>query len=156
MVAFGQVDRTGFRLEGPDWRFTQKAYNKPKEHGSSPSNIIDHGYPMGAINLAGQTPIILVNDGPSMGGFINPYTVPSAAFWKLGQAKPGERFHFKLVSIDEAQIMAMTALCTPEILPTHSTKEKTPSWQRNGFWRLFRASFSATFTGRGSVQGSWR
>jgi 5-oxoprolinase (ATP-hydrolysing) subunit C len=99
-------DRTGFRLEGPEWTFAEKAYNKPKEHGSLPSNIIDHGYPMGAINLAGQTPIILVNDGPSMGGFINPYTVPSAAFWKLGQAKPGEQLHFKLVGVEEAQRMA--------------------------------------------------
>lgn len=99
-------DRTGFRLEGPEWTFAEKAYNKPKEHGSLPSNIIDHGYPLGAINLAGQTPIILVNDGPSMGGFINPYTVPSAAFWKLGQARPGEHFHFSLVSVEEAQRMA--------------------------------------------------
>lgn len=106
-------DRTGFRLQGPEWTFTEKAYNKAKEHGSLPSNIIDHGYPMGAINLAGQTPIILVNDGPSMGGFINPYTVPSAAFWKLGQAKPGEVFNFKLVSVDAAQDLAarITALC---------------------------------------------
>ncbi len=100
-------DRTGFRLEGPEWTFAPKAYDKPKEHGSLPSNIIDHGYPMGAINLAGQTPIILVNDGPSMGGFINPYTVPSAAFWKLGQAKPGEQLHFRLVSVQEAQRMAV-------------------------------------------------
>ena len=80
-------DRTGFRLDGPQWTFTEKAYNKLPENGAEPSNIIDHGYPLGAINLAGQTPIILVNDGPSMGGFINPYTVPSAAFWKLGQSQ---------------------------------------------------------------------
>lgn len=99
-------DRTGFRLEGPDWTFTDKATNKAPEHGSEPSNIIDQGYPCGAINLAGQTPIILVNDGPSMGGFINPYTVPQAAFWKLGQSKPGELYRFKAVSVDEAQAMA--------------------------------------------------
>lgn len=107
-------DRTGFRLEGPEWTFAEKAVNKPKEHGSLPSNIIDHGYPLGAINLAGQTPIILVNDGPSMGGFINPYTVPSAAFWKLGQAKPGEIFRFRQVSVDEAQALAagIKARCT--------------------------------------------
>lgn len=111
----GKSSRTGFRLEGPEWTFTDKAYNKPEEHGSLPSNIIDHGYPLGAINLAGQTPIILVNDGPTMGGFINPYTVPTAAFWKLGQAKPGETLRFKLVSIEEAQDSAaqMTALCGP-------------------------------------------
>lgn len=99
-------DRTGFRLEGPEWTFTEKATNKGPEHGSEPSNIIDQGYPNGAINLAGQTPIILVNDGPSMGGFINPYTVPQAAFWKLGQSKPGEIYHFKAVSLEEAQDMA--------------------------------------------------
>src|SRR5215467_7973755 len=96
-------DRTGFRLEGPDWTFTEK-----------PSNIIDQGYPVGAINLAGQTPIILVNDGPSMGGFINPYTVPSAAFWKLGQAKPAEILNFKAVSVDEAQALRrqIDAVCS--------------------------------------------
>ncbi len=107
-------NRTGFRLEGPEWTFAEKATNKPPEHGSLPSNIIDHGYPLGAINLAGQTPIILVNDGPSMGGFINPYTVPSAAFWKLGQSKPGDIYNFKQISVDEAQAMvrAMKAICT--------------------------------------------
>lgn len=113
-------DRTGFRLEGPEWTFAEKAYNKPREHGSLPSNIIDHGYPMGAINLAGQTPIILVNDGPSMGGFINPYTVPSAAFWKLAQARPGDAFHFRQIDVEEAQSLAaeITALCRRENLTT--------------------------------------
>ena len=96
-------DRTGYRLEGPKWTFTEKATNKGLEHGTFPSNIIDQGYPMGAINLAGQTPIILVNDGPSMGGFIVPYTVPSASFWKLGQAKPGDIFNFKEISVEKAQ-----------------------------------------------------
>lgn len=106
-------DRTGFRLDGPQWTFTSKAYNKRPEHGSEPANILDQGYPLGAINLAGQTPIILVSDGPSMGGFINPYTVPSCAFWKLAQARPGEAFRFKAVSVQEAQAgaQAIKALC---------------------------------------------
>lgn len=102
----GKSDRTGFRLDGPEWTFTDKAHNKLPEHGAEPSNIIDQGYPCGAINLAGQTPIILVNDGPSMGGFINPYTVPQAAFWKLGQSKPGDIYNFKAIGVDEAQAMA--------------------------------------------------
>ena len=101
-------DRTGFRLDGPQWTFTAKATSKAPEHGSEPSNIIDQGYPVGAINLCGQTPIILVNDGPSMGGFINPYTVPSASFWKLGQAKPAEILRFKSVSVEEAQALRRT------------------------------------------------
>ena len=109
-------DRTGFRLEGPEWTFTEKAHSKAPEHGAEPSNIIDQGYPCGAINLAGQTPIILVNDGPSMGGFINPYTVPQSAFWKLGQSKPGEIYNFRAISVDEAQEMArrLRVICSEE------------------------------------------
>ena len=107
-------DRTGYRLDGPDWSFTEKATHKGLEHGSNPSNIIDQGYPVGAINLAGQTPIILVNDGPSMGGFVVPYTVPSASFWKLGQAKPGDVFNFREVSIEKAQSLRneQNSLCS--------------------------------------------
>ena len=51
-----------------------------------------------------------MNDGPSMGGFINPYTVPLCAFWKLGQSKPGEIYRFKAISVDEAQAMRETDL----------------------------------------------
>ena len=113
-------DRTGYRLEGPDWTFTQKATDKPPENGEFPSNIIDHGYPMGGINLCGQKPIILVNDGPSMGGFIVPYTVPSAAFWKLGQIKPNEFLCFKRVSVEEAQTLrvALDDRCTESSIET--------------------------------------
>jgi urea carboxylase len=99
----GKSARTGFRLDGPQWTFSEKAHNKAPEHGSEPSNIIDQGYPLGAINLAGQTPIILLQDGCSMGGFICPYTVPTVAFWKLGQSKPGDIYQFELVSVEEAQ-----------------------------------------------------
>ena len=99
----GKSARSGFRLDGPDWTFADKATNKLPEHGAEPSNIIDQGYPLGAINLAGQTPIILVHDGCSMGGFINPFTVPTAAFWKLGQSKPGDVYRFTLVTVEEAQ-----------------------------------------------------
>lgn len=96
-------NRTGFRLSGPAISFSEKATNKLPEHGDDPSNILDHGYPLGAINLAGQTPIILVNDGPSAGGFINPYTVPTAAFWKLAQSVPGQSYRFQEVSVELAQ-----------------------------------------------------
>jgi len=107
-------DRTGYRLDGPKWTFTEKATHKGLEHGTFPSNIIDQGYPVGAINLAGQTPIILVNDGPSMGGFIVPYTVPSASFWKLGQAKPGDSFNFVEISVEKAQTLRaeQTTICS--------------------------------------------
>ena len=113
-------DRTGYRLDGPDWTFTEKATNKPPENGEFPSNIVDHGYPMGGINLCGQKPIILVNDGPSMGGFIVPYTVPSAAFWKLGQIKPNEFLCFTRVSVAEAQALriALDEMCAETSIET--------------------------------------
>ena len=119
-------DRTGYRLDGPNWTFTEKATNKGLEHGAEPSNIIDQGYPIGAINIAGQTPIILVNDGPSMGGFIVPYTVPSAAFWKLGQAKPGDILTFKEVSLEKAQEMRLeqTLICSEKSIISSSFVEK--------------------------------
>ncbi len=119
-------DRTGYRLDGPKLSFTDKATNKSLENGSEPSNIIDQGYPAGAINLAGQTPIILVNDGPSMGGFINPYTVPSSAFWKLGQAKPGDTFKFIEVSVEKAQTLRaeQSIICSEESLESLNKNEK--------------------------------
>ena len=111
-------NRTGYRLTGPEWTFAARATDKGPEHGEHPSNILDHGYPVGAVNLCGQTPIILVNDGPSAGGFINPYTVPSAAFWKLAQSKPNDTYRFHLVSVTEAQAArrAINALCTESSL----------------------------------------
>lgn len=117
-VLSAKSDRTGYRLDGPEWTFTEKATDKLPENGSLPANIIDHGYPFGAINLAGQTPIILMSDGPSMGGFINPYTVPQAAFWKLAQAKPGDRLRFRQVTVAEAQAMAadLRRLCVAATL----------------------------------------
>lgn len=117
-VLSAKSDRTGYRLDGPEWTFTRKAVEKLPENGSLPANIIDQGYPFGAVNLAGQTPIILMSDGPSMGGFINPYTVPSVGFCKLAQARPGDRIRFRLVSISEAQHLAadLTRLCVSDTL----------------------------------------
>ena len=108
--------RVGFRLDGPEWTFTDKATNKAPENGSDPSNTIDHGYPIGAINLCGQTPIILLHDTLTLGGFINPFTVPSAAFWKLGQSRPNEIYELELVSVQEAQALkrVINALCSED------------------------------------------
>ena len=108
-------DRMGFRLEGgPEWTFTAKAYDKAPEHGLEPSNIIDQVYPPGAVNIAGQMPIILAGDGPTAGGFICPYTVPRYAFWKMGQSKPSEVYRFHELSVASAQARAreIKDLCT--------------------------------------------
>jgi biotin-dependent carboxylase-like uncharacterized protein len=111
-------NRTGLRLTGPEFTFAPRAYDKRPEHGQHPSNILDHGYPLGAINLAGQTPIILVNDAPSTGGFINPYTVPTAAFWKLAQSRPGDIYRFIEIDVESAQALRrrLDRVCSPDSL----------------------------------------
>ncbi len=48
-------------------------------------------------------PIILVADGPSLGGFICNATLVYASTWKVGQLVPGrDTITFKEVTIEEA------------------------------------------------------
>ena len=60
-----------------------------------------------------------------MGGFINPYTVPSSAFWKLGQAKPGDTFNFIEVSVEKAQTLRaeQSVICSNESLISFTKNE---------------------------------
>ena len=111
-------NRTGFRLAGPAWSYSSLALEKDPESGSDPSNIADFGYAVGGINVCGDTSIILMNDTISWGGFIIPYTVPPSAFSKLGQSRPGDRYDFETVSVEEAQRRgrAIDALCRCENL----------------------------------------
>ncbi|KKB62025.1 hypothetical protein WM40_19845 [Robbsia andropogonis] len=120
-----QSNRTGIRLKGPAFTFAPCAYDKRPEHGTDPSNILDHGYPLGGISIAGQTPIVFVQDSPTAGGFIVPFTVPKADLWRLGQARPNETIRFKQVSLAEAQSARrkIDALCQPEALRAVATSE---------------------------------
>ena len=98
----GRSDRTGIRLDGPRLDFAERALHKPPEHGTEPTNVVNTGYPVGGLNLCGDTPIILPFDGPSMGGFITPIVVASAALRKVGQARPGQILRFRLVPLNDA------------------------------------------------------
>ncbi len=70
--------------------------------GSHPSNILDNAYAIrGAMNVCGNTPILLIADGPTLGGYMNPLQVIQADLWKIGQGTPGRDF-FRFV------------YCTPE------------------------------------------
>ena len=71
--------------------------------GGHPSNILDNGYPVGALNINGDLPVILGLDGPTVGGFVVAATVIHAAIWKLGQIRPGtDRIRFVPVSLERA------------------------------------------------------
>jgi 5-oxoprolinase (ATP-hydrolysing) subunit C len=100
-----QVDqhsnRTGVRLESYPFAWARSGGGIG---GGHPSNVLDHGYPVGGININGDLPVILGPDGPTAGGFIVAATVIHADAWKLGQLRPGSgRVRFRAVTIDEAR-----------------------------------------------------
>ncbi|MBN9043238.1 MAG: urea carboxylase [Rhizobiales bacterium 62-47] len=92
-------NRLGIRLIGPKPTWTR---SDGGEAGLHPSNIHDCEYAIGSINFTGDMPVILTRDGPSLGGFVCPVTIAKAELWKVGQAKPGDRIRFRLMSFDEA------------------------------------------------------
>jgi hypothetical protein len=51
---------------------------------------------------AGDMPIILTCDGPSLGGFVCPATTISAQMWKWGQVRPGDKVRFAVTTVGEA------------------------------------------------------
>jgi urea carboxylase len=93
-------NRTGIRLES--FKF-QWARSSGGIAGGHPSNILDNSYPVGAVNVNGDLPVILGPDGPTAGGFVCIATVVHAGFWKIGQLRPvGDKVRFREVTIDEA------------------------------------------------------
>lgn len=94
------ADRTGIRLESHSFTWARSTGGVA---GGHPSNILDNPYPVGAVNINGDLPVILGPDGPTAGGFIVAATVVHAAFWKLGQLRPGgDHLHFQQVTVQEA------------------------------------------------------
>jgi 5-oxoprolinase (ATP-hydrolysing) subunit C len=93
-------NRTGIRLESHKFDWARKGGGIA---GGHPSNILDNSYPVGAVNVNGDLPVILGPDGPTAGGFVVCATVVYADFWKIGQFRPvGDQVRFREVTVDEA------------------------------------------------------
>ena len=84
-------NRIGYRLDGPFAKFSRI---NGAEGGSHPSNVLDYTYGFGAINISGEMPIILMKDGPSLGGFVCIATICEEDMWKVGQARGGDTINF--------------------------------------------------------------
>ena len=85
-------DRMGSRLEGP-----------ALEHRSGP-DIVSDGSPLGAVQVPGDgTPIVLLADRGTTGGYTKIATVIGADVGLLAQAMPGDEVTFRAVSVDDAQ-----------------------------------------------------
>ncbi|GAA5886536.1 hypothetical protein JCM6882_001679 [Rhodosporidiobolus microsporus] len=97
-------NRMGLRLQG------LKPLKFSRDTGEHGSNVVDHGYSEGAINLNGDTPVLLAADGPDCGGLACVVGVVTGEWWKMGQLRPGDSF--RLVEP------------TVEALPAHIAKQQ--------------------------------
>ena len=85
-------DRMGYRLEGPVIRHL---------HGH---NIVSDGTVNGSIQVPGNgSPIVLMRDRGTSGGYPKIATVISADLGRFAQIPAGRGFRFKAISMEEAQ-----------------------------------------------------
>ncbi|MGE8942303.1 biotin-dependent carboxyltransferase family protein [Leptospira interrogans] len=88
----GAADRMGMRLEGP-----------ALEHAKG-FNIVSDGIAPGAVQIPGTgTPIILMADRQTTGGYPKVATVISADLAAVGRLSPGSVVSFEAVSIEAAE-----------------------------------------------------
>ncbi|WP_028648706.1 urea carboxylase [Nocardiopsis sp. CNT312] len=137
-----QSARNGVRLSGP-----KQSWARPDggQAGLHPSNIHDNAYSVGAVNLSGDTPVLMGPDGPSLGGFVCPVTVVTGSRWKVGQLRPGDTVRFHPVTEAAAEKLHTTPTAAPllrssggdgddgvlaRILPGEGTPEVT--YRRSG------------------------
>lgn len=107
-------NRTGIRLESHRFEYARTGGGVA---GGHPSNILDNPYPVGAVNVNGDLPVILGPDGPTAGGFIVAATVVRAAQWKVGQLRPiGDHVRFRELTLEEAMALErdLGARLTPD------------------------------------------
>ncbi len=125
-----QSSRTGVRLIGPkpDW-----ARADGGDAGLHPSNLHDNAYAIGAVDFTGDMPVILGPDGPSLGGFVCPFTVIAADQWMLGQLRAGDRVQFVPVSAEDAlHLLARQDAGIEFLRPENGAPPRPQVWQRNG------------------------
>ena len=91
--------RGGIRLIGPKPKW---ARSDGGEGGAHPSNVIEYGYPIGALNWTGDDPCLFPIDCPDFGGFVSSTTIVKADYWRLGQMKAGNKLKFCRVSLEDA------------------------------------------------------
>ncbi|MEV8191363.1 urea carboxylase [Rhodococcus pyridinivorans] len=121
------ANRTGIRLDGPKptWSRTDGG-----DAGLHPSNLHDNPYSVGALNVSGDTPILLGPDGPSLGGFACPLTVVSGHRWKLGQIRPGDSLRFVPVTDEGAVELRNSAARGADLPPV--ARQSAPDGGRLG------------------------
>lgn len=97
-------NRVGYRFEGPQLFFNERP--KSRDAGLDPSNIVDDGNAIGAIQIpAGKEPICLGPDGVTMGGYVKIACLIAADMDRMAQLRMQDLVHFKKVLMDEARLI---------------------------------------------------
>ncbi|KAJ3736563.1 urea carboxylase [Lentinula guzmanii] len=134
-------NRQGIRLESSEKIPWTRANGG--DGGSHPSNILDNGYALGTVNINGDTPVILTNEGPDMGGYVCLCTVVMGNLWKLGQLSAGDTIKFVPTTWDDARKISniledwinnvessLSSHCVPKMLtaftPEHNVWDLDP------------------------------
>lgn len=85
-------DRMGYRLDGPALALAR------------PLELLSEGVTFGTVQLPpGGSPIVLMADAQTTGGYPRIAEVASVDLPLLAQLKPGDRLRFRLVALDHAQ-----------------------------------------------------
>jgi allophanate hydrolase subunit 2 len=114
-----ESDRIGLRLEPPADDKAGTAHGRVTAQGRStaPDQATAHGrvtahdrsydsfaLAWGAIEVPPDgAPIVLLPDGPTVGGYPVPLVVTNADLPRIGQLRPGDRIRFHHVSLQEAR-----------------------------------------------------
>ncbi len=61
--------------------------------------------PLVRLTLPVISPVILAQDGPSLGGFVCPVTIAKAELWKIGQLKADDTISFYPISVEQANAL---------------------------------------------------
>lgn len=96
-----EADRVGYRFEGPDITDMFEAREQPFGAGTDITNVVDVGYPVGSIQMAGQ-PIVLMRDAVTGGGYATVGTLISPDRSMLSQCRTYSSVTFESISVEEA------------------------------------------------------
>lgn len=102
-------NRVGYRFEGPQLFFKQRA--ESKDAGADPSNIVDDGNAVGAIQIpAGKEPICLGPDAVTMGGYVKIACLISADMDRMAQCRLRHQARFQAVTVEQAREILASSL----------------------------------------------
>ena len=117
-----QSDRMGIRLDGA------AVENK------AGVDIVSDGITFGSVQIpASGTPIIMMADHQTAGGYAKIATVVSKDLAKLAQAQPGCKIHFKKTSLQEMQLVPVESLLKKVDALPPPPKEKS-----KGMWGMLK------------------